>query len=447
MLAAEPAPAVSEEPAGFTPPTPEEEEIAAAQVPGAQEVSKALGEYERQEREREEWLKTPEAVKQREESRLGFADFSPSESEELLRTAFSRQLEALNSDPSRFLSDAKLVRTLGHSGAVVEDEGGGSLLETTVPVRAEDEEGKLAKVDLSLEASTGGFKTTNAVTDLRLPGSAEQGMDVGKEGFRISQAGAAASPARRYGDKNLFYPSALPDTDLLASATSFGLELYDLLRSEDSPEDLRFQIEVPDGAELRSDGRGGAEVLREGERLTLIPKPSAEDAQGTDVPIRSEVEGNSLVVHIAHRAATTHTRSCWTRLSRTGSTRARTGTAATTGARSQTAPGSGPPTTPASITTSAAGKAHTQACSPLPNRSTSAPNSSASGPTAPPTNTSTSPISGSSPSTAPTAAAVFPTNPTTTLVCGTPDRKPGARSGSTTPRPTATSPATVTGRR
>ena len=299
-FASEPVPVGSSESSDFIPPTPDEEEFEAL-APDGQDIAKALAEHEQQERERQEWLKTPEAVRQREDSRLGFAGISPSASEELFRAAFPRALEALNSDPSRFLSDAKLVRTLGDSGAVVKDEGEGSLLETTVPVRTEDEEGKLAKVDLSLKATAGGFETDNAIADLRLPDSADKGMEVGEAGVEISQAGATNSAARRYGDKNLFYPDALPDTDLLASATSFGLELYDQLRSEDSPEELRFHIDVRNGAELRSDGRGGAEVLREGKRLTLIPKPFAKDAQGTDVPLKSEVEGSALVVHITHR--------------------------------------------------------------------------------------------------------------------------------------------------
>jgi hypothetical protein len=289
------------EPAGFTPPTPKEEEVAATQVPNASEISNAIGEAEREEAERKEWLASPEAKEQREDSQLAFGKLAAVESEELLRSVFDEQLKALNSDPSRFLSDAQLVRPLRESGAVVKDEGEGSLLETTVPVRTEDEEGQLAKVDLSLEATPEGFETENAISDLVLPGSADEPIQVGEEGFEIAQAGAAASSANRFGDKNLFYPSVLPDTDLLAAGNSFGAELFDLLRSKESPEDLRFEIGLPEGAELRSDERGGAEVLREGERLTLIPKPYAVDAQGTEIPVQMEVEGGSLQVHVAHR--------------------------------------------------------------------------------------------------------------------------------------------------
>jgi YD repeat-containing protein len=289
------------ETAGFTPPTSEEEEVAATQVPDASEISKAIGEAEREEEEREEWLATPEAKEQREDSLLAFGDLSAGESEELLRAVFAEQLDALNSDPSRFLSDAQLVRSLGDSGAVVKDEGEGSLLETTVPVRTEDEDGQLAKVDLSLEATPEGFQTENAIADLVLPSSADEAIQVGEEGFEIAQGGATGASANRFGDKNLFYPSVLTDTDLLVAGNSFGAELFDLLRSKESPENLRFEIGVPEGAELRSDERGGAEVLREGERLTLIPNPYAVDAQGTEIPVEMEVDGSSIVLHVAHR--------------------------------------------------------------------------------------------------------------------------------------------------
>ena len=302
VFGAEPAPAGASESTDPMSSTAEEEENATARPPDAEEVSKALGEFEREEQEHEAWLTTPEATLQREQSRRAFAGLSAAEAQGLLRQAFPRALEALNSDPSRYLSDAQLVASLGASGAVVRDEGETSLLETTVPLRTEDEEGKLAKVNLSLEPTANGFKTANALADLRLPDSAGRGIEVGGEGVEISQQGASGAVAGRFGDKNLFYPSALPDTDLMASATSFGVELYDLLRSEDSPEELRFHIAVPDGAELRPDGRGGAEVLRKGERLTLIPRPSAEDAQGTEVPLRTEVESGSLVVHVPHHS-------------------------------------------------------------------------------------------------------------------------------------------------
>jgi streptogramin lyase len=286
----------------FTPRTSQEEEIAAAQIPDATDVYKALLESEVKEKEQEKWLASSEAIEQREDSLLAFADLSAEESEQLLKAVFEAQLEALNGDPSRFLSDAHLVKPVDDSAAIVKDEGDGSLMDSTVPVRTEDETGELSKVDLTLEEGPEGFKTDNALADLTLPASADGAIEVGDGGFAIAQAGAVESPARRFGDKNLFYPEVLPDTDLLVAANSFGAELFNLLRSKDSPEEFRFAVEVPAGAKLRSDGQGGAEVVREGETLTRIPRPWALDAQQTDVPVTLEIEGNSIVLRVAHRS-------------------------------------------------------------------------------------------------------------------------------------------------
>jgi len=194
-----------------------------------------------------------------------------------------------------------LIRPLEETAAAVKEDGENSLLDAGIPVRAEDENGELAKVELSLEATPEGYEPDNGLVDLTLPLAADEAAQVGEEGFAISQAAADPAVARRFGDKSLFYSDVLPDTDLLAAPTSGGVELFNLLRSEASPEDLRFAIDVPDGAKLRSDGSGGAEVVRQDEILTRIARPVATDAQGTEVPVELTVEPNAIVLHVDHR--------------------------------------------------------------------------------------------------------------------------------------------------
>lgn len=254
-----------------------------------------------EEAEREEWLASPEAEQQREASWGAYGDLSPADSEELLQSAFAEQLQTLNDDPARFLSDAHLIRPLEETAAAVKEDGEYFLLDAGIPVRMEDEDGESAKVELSLEPTQEGYEPANGLVDVTLPFAADETAEVGEEGFAISQAAADPSAARRFGDKNLFYPDVLPDTDLLAAPTSGGLELFNLLRSEVSPEDLRFAIDVPEGAMLRSDGSGGAEVVRDGEILTRIATPAATDAQGTEVPVELTVEPNAVVLHVDHR--------------------------------------------------------------------------------------------------------------------------------------------------
>jgi len=256
-----------------------------------------------EEAEHEEWLESPEAEHQRDVSRDAYADLSPSASEDLLRGAFAEQLQTLNADPARFLSDAQLIRPLEETAAAVKKDGEYSLMDAGIPVRAEDESGDPAKVELSLEPTPEGFEPVNGLVDLSLPGSADEAAEVGEEGVAISQAGADPSPARRFGDKSLFYGDVLPDTDLLIAPTAKGVELFNLLRSEESPEDLRFAIDVPEGAVLRADEGGGAEVIRDGETLTRVAKPVATDAQGTEVPVDLAVEGDAVVLQVDQRGA------------------------------------------------------------------------------------------------------------------------------------------------
>jgi tripartite motif-containing protein 71 len=268
----------------------------------ARVVAPDLGAVEREERERAEWLASPEAVKQRNASWFLYGDISPAESEELLRTVFAAQLKALNDDPARFLSDAQLVKPLDETAAAVNDEGDRSLLDSSTPVRTENEAGDLTKVDLSLIATPQGYETVNAVSDLRLPRVADEKAHVGDEGLAVTQAEAEETSARRFGDKNLIYPEVLPDTDLMIAPTAAGVELFNLLRSKESPEELRFDLDLPEGSVLKADGYGGAEVVRDEKTLTHISPPIATDAQGTNVPVELQVVQSAIVLHVAHRA-------------------------------------------------------------------------------------------------------------------------------------------------
>jgi len=179
-----------------------------------------LGEVEREERERAEWLASSEAMRQRAASRDAYADLTPGESEELLRTLFAEQLQALNADPARFLSDAQITRQLDEGAAAVKDGNERFLLDASIPLRAQGEDGELAKVDLDLTETARGFETRNGLTQLVLPSRGDERTRLGEEGFAISQAQAAESSARRFGDKSVFYPDVLPDTDLFIARTA-----------------------------------------------------------------------------------------------------------------------------------------------------------------------------------------------------------------------------------
>jgi YD repeat-containing protein len=283
-----------------SPPLPEDFDT--SELPGAEDVTAAIEKAEREEEVRKAWLESPETVREREESRFAYANLDAAAARGLLSTTFAEQLAQLNEDPARVLSDAQLLSSSEETSATIRDEGDGLLLESSLPVRTENEEGDLRKVDVSLEETEGGYETENALVEVQIPESVDEPIEVGEEGVSVKLAGAAEDRlAQSFGDENVFASEVLPDTDMLISPIATGVEIFNVLRSENSPETLRFQVQMPAGAELHADGEWGAEVVKDGEILTTIREPVAVDAQGTNVPVDLQVEGNSLALTVDHR--------------------------------------------------------------------------------------------------------------------------------------------------
>ena len=292
-----PPPSISGDPSGLPP------------LPNAEDIREGIEAAEAEEAERERWLASPEAVKQREESRYAFIGLAAADSEQLFLDVFSEHLRRLNADPARWLSDASIVEPLDESAAAVRKEGDTTLLNATMPLRTEDEDGELRKVDLTLETTTGGLAPANPLVELRLPDEAHERITVG-EGERSLAVTPldmeAGRGVQRLGDKNAFYPDALgaaADTDQILAPTSTGVEIFELLRSAESPEAFRFELDLPEGAELLPDETGGARIVRGGEQLASIPFPYAIDAQGTSFDVDLEIEGDTVALHLPHRKA------------------------------------------------------------------------------------------------------------------------------------------------
>lgn len=282
------------------PPLPED--FDPSKLPGAGDVTTAIEKAEREEGARKAWLESPAAVNEREESRFAYPDLDLGAARDLLNSAFAEQLAQLNEDPARVLSDAQLLSSSEETSATIKDDGNGLLLESSLPVRAEDEEGDLRKVDLSLEETANGYETENALVEVQIPEAVDEPIRVGEEGVSVKLAGADGEQlAQPLGDENVFASEVLPDTDMLVSPIATGVEIFNVLRSENSPETLHFQVQMPAGAELRADGEWGAEVVKDGEVMTTIREPVAVDAQGTNVPVDLQVEANSLSLAVDHR--------------------------------------------------------------------------------------------------------------------------------------------------
>jgi tripartite motif-containing protein 71 len=281
--------------------------------PNHEEMVEILQRTKAEEEEREEALAAPASVKEREDSRRAYADLSPAQAEELFGLMFPNFLASLNADPARTLSDSRLNRNLGEGDAVVTTDGQTQLLEGSYPVETQNDEGKLEKIDVSLEETAEGYEADNPLVEVAIADSAAEGVIIGGEGsagelppIAITQVGAGETGARALGDKNIFFGEVEPDsdTDLLVSPTAYGVELANLLRTVDSPQTLRFHLDLPAGTELRAEPSGGAEVIAaDGSILYRVDRPASFDAQGSQVPTTLEVEGENLVLDVPHREA------------------------------------------------------------------------------------------------------------------------------------------------
>jgi YD repeat-containing protein len=271
-----------------------------AQLPSAADTNRTISEAKEVEAELQEKLETPAAEAERAESQEAFAGVSAGEAASLLREEFPEQLAQLESDPARTLSDAKLDQVFGSEGAQVTVEGEPMLLEGSMPVRATDEEGELAKVDLDLEYEGGEFTPVNPLVDVSLPKEDSEGIEIGTGGLVVKPEGDGT--ARRLGEKDLLYYETAEDTDLLAAPLSGGVELSSVLRSAESPEDLRFEVGLPAGAQLQANGEGGATIVdKDGTTQGIVTPPSALDAQGAAVPVALHVEEGQIRLHVSHR--------------------------------------------------------------------------------------------------------------------------------------------------
>lgn len=237
MASAVPMVAFADEPAEEAPPAAEVPAPTAAEVAEAQQG----------EREHAEWLASPEAARQREASRSAYSELSAGESQDLLLESFPEQLQELNADPGRVISGLEVEKPLGEYGALVATEQGEqAILETSVPVESELGGNGKEPVDLALESSGQAIAPANPLSEMSLPGSAEDAIQL-EGGVSVQLPASDDHPAQSFGEENLFYPETEATTDTLVSPLAYGTEVSEQLRSPESPEQFSFACIFPPG--------------------------------------------------------------------------------------------------------------------------------------------------------------------------------------------------------
>jgi tripartite motif-containing protein 71 len=218
--------------------------------------------------------------------------------EELLGEVFGKVIEDQSAVPGE---EDQITKYDSDHVAVVEDplEGQPAILESLLPLRAENEQGQNQPVDLELVPTEGDLAPENPLVEVEVPSKLSEGIDLPGSEVEIQLAEAPEERApSTVGPSTAFYPNVAPDTDLAVSPTATGVETLTQIRSAEAPMTETFKLTLPTGAALREDGEGGAEAVKDGETILAVVHPSATDAAGNPVPVALTVGQGSITLHV-----------------------------------------------------------------------------------------------------------------------------------------------------
>lgn len=116
-------------------------------------------------------------------------------------------------------------------------------------------------------------------------------------------------------DDRVFYPEVATDTDYIAVPRPDGAQVMWQLRSVQATEAPSLRLDLPEGAQARltsvltgapAGAEPSVEIVRDGALVGTIQAPVAKDADGTDVPASYRLDGDTLIVDVAHRDKDLH---------------------------------------------------------------------------------------------------------------------------------------------
>jgi hypothetical protein len=261
-----------------------------------------LAEAREAERRRKERRQSPEASEERKRSRDAYRGKRGRDALEVARDRQRAFVEAPAWKPLELGPNDALRAFTGDFTALIDRRGADGksqrlLAQSDLPMRSKVGEGAQRPADMTLERRGNAYEPKNPLVPTRVAADPEAGAEV--SGLRIRPDGGGEG-AQVVEDK-LFFANAGQDTDLIVTPQPQGLQFAWQLRSAESPEQRSLQLDLPAGAELRSDRDGGASVVRADKLLFAIRPPSAWDADGERIPVSYRVEGATLRVDVAHR--------------------------------------------------------------------------------------------------------------------------------------------------
>lgn len=175
------------------------------------------------------------------------------------------------------------------------------LVESTLPLRAENEAAQLVPVDIDLAPVGQHFTAPNPLVPVQVGRRLGSGIHFSDINTTLTPVGARDDDEGGLVSGKPFYANATgADTDFLVQPIPAGVELLWHLRSVESPETLRLRVDGPDGTRLTRDASGMVEVAAGDRTLAAISAPRVYDADHARVPASHVVEGEDVVIRVPH---------------------------------------------------------------------------------------------------------------------------------------------------
>lgn len=278
--------------------------------PAISSADKDFANGDQRDRARRQRLDSADARAQRTRSRTAHRSLDRDEALALARQRFPGQMTGRLFDGSEPAAGLRVVDQRGGGTALVQDTKTGkrALLQSTLPLQAKRPDGSLGPIDLSLLSTARGVGPTNSPAPFLIdPLSAAKVTFPGK-GVSVSVRGDRHSV--QLASDRAFFANVLTDTDVSVTPLPDGAEVSVLVRSAQAPERFVLDVQLPEGARVRQaiardpipgDPPQSLEIVLGKESLGYIHPPIAIDADGESVPATMRLDGQDIVLDVAHR--------------------------------------------------------------------------------------------------------------------------------------------------
>jgi streptogramin lyase len=248
----------------------------------------------------------PAAVERRAASRTAFENPSSRQAMSDMKRAFPALPAQTTGGTPQLAAGERIVRYPTNNAAQISLPGRVGVIEAIEPIASRGSHGAHVPFDLSLARAGNSYSPVRSPVQLSVPSVLSHGValpEVGVSLVPIDRQGAvlAASAGQPDGPGVLWSVAnhlGVRDVAAVAKASLRGFDLSTLLFSQRSPSELYFRAGMPAGARLEQKPDGSVWVVKGGRTIAVVSPVTAEDAEGTGVPVSVSTKGDVISVHV-----------------------------------------------------------------------------------------------------------------------------------------------------